>query len=443
MSNGPNSFGSFFRIVSFGESHGHSVGVVLDGVRPGLPLDKKDIQKELDRRKPGQSKYTSPRKELDRVEILSGVFEGLTTGAPICLLVKNTDADPKAYEKIKDVFRPGHADYTFLKKYGIRDWRGGGRASGRETIGRVAAGAVAKQILQNRNVTVMGFTKSIGPIEMSPASMAKLEDLFSKGDFDGAANLIESSPVRCPDPEASEKMELFISETRKAGDSLGGVVEVRAFGVEGGWGDPVFWKLDAELAAGALSIGGVKGVEFGDGFSVSRKKGSETNDPILCEKPTTNHAGGILGGISNGAPVIMRLAVKPTPSIRIPQKTCDINGKSRVIKTKGRHDPCLAPRVTPVAEAMMSLCLAEASLRQDAVSDKKLDPHSARLALFRGWEDLFDSWKRLRSIRSEEISPKVFSQTELKRLGEDRGISAEEVKSLQAFLEPFFRQNKE
>jgi len=438
MSNGPNTFGSFFRIVSFGESHGHSVGVVLDGVRPGLPLNRKEIQKELDRRKPGQSKFTSPRKEPDRVEILSGVFQGLTTGAPICLLVKNTDADPKAYEKIKDVFRPGHADYTFLKKYGIRDWRGGGRASGRETIGRVAAGAVAKQILENRNVTVMGFTKRIGPIEVSPASMAKLEELFSRGDFAGAADLIESSPLRCPDPEASKKMERVISETRKAGDSVGGVVEVRAFGVKAGWGDPVFWKLDAELAAGALSIGGVKGVEFGDGFSVSRKKGSETNDAILCGEPTTNHAGGVVGGISNGAPIVMRLAVKPTPSIRIPQKTCDIHGNPRVIETKGRHDPCLAPRVTPVAEAMMSLCLAEAALRQDAVSDKKIDPHSARLALLRGWEDLLDAWKKIRCIGTEKISPKGFSQTELKSLAEDGGISAEDAKKLQAFLASFF-----
>ncbi len=437
MSTGPNTFGSFFRIVSFGESHGHSVGVVLDGVRPGLPLDKKVIQKELDRRKPGQSKYTSPRKEPDRVEILSGVFHGLTTGAPICLLVKNTDADPKAYEKTKDIFRPGHADYTFLKKYGIRDWRGGGRASGRETIGRVAAGAVAKQILENRNVTVMGFTKRIGPIEMSSASIARLEKLFNRGDFEGAADLIESSPVRCPDPEASKKMEALISETRTAGDSVGGVVEVRAFGTEAGWGDPVFWKLDAELAAGALSIGGVKGVEFGDGFSVSRKKGSETNDPFLCGEPTTNRAGGVLGGISNGAPIIMRLAVKPTPSIRIPQKTCDIQGKPRVIETKGRHDPCLAPRVTPVAEAMMSLCLAEAALRQDAVSNKKLDPHSARLAFLRGWEDLFSAWKKICCIEKEEMPPTVFSETELKSLAKEHSITADDVKSLQTFLGTF------
>ncbi len=365
-----NTLGENFRIVTFGESHGPAVGVVIDGVMPGLPLTEADVQVELDRRRPGQSSLTSARAEPDRAEILSGVFEGRTTGAPICILVRNRDARPGDYEDLRDVFRPGHGDFTWLAKYGIRDHRGGGRQSGRETVARVAAGAVARRMLARHGVRIVGHTVAAGGV------VARV--------FDEA--VIETHPVRCADPVAAEAMVAVIRDAARAGDSVGGVVEVRATGVPAGWGDPVFRKLDALLAGAMMSIGGVKGVEVGEGFAAAGMRGSDHNDPITPSGFETNHAGGILGGISSGAPIVVRLAVKPTASIALPQRTVDVHGVPREVTVRGRHDPCLCPRVVPVAEAMMALVLADACLAQQAISKSPADLEDLRAAI-----DLADS----------------------------------------------------
>ncbi len=354
-----NVFGKSFQIMTFGESHGKAVGVVIDGVKPGLPISEKEIQRELDRRKPGQSRVTTSRKEEDKIQILSGIFRGKTTGTPICMIVWNKDADPSKYEKIKDLFRPGHADFTYLKKYGIRDYRGGGRSSGRETVSRVAAGAIAKKILSKKGIKVTAYCKEIAGIEAKH--------------FD--AKQIEKNPVRCPDKTAAKKMEAAILKARSKGNSLGGIVEILATGVPPGLGEPVFSKLDAELAKALMSIGSVKGVEFGSGFKAAKMTGKQHNDEMFMSKGQvkfkTNNAGGILGGISTGQDIVARIAVKPTASISMPQKTVDTKGKNRTIKAEGRHDPCICPSVVPVAEAMVAIVLADAMAVQKG--RKRLD----------------------------------------------------------------------
>lgn len=324
-----NTFGRNFRITTFGESHGPAVGCVIDGCPPGIALSTDDIQPLLDRRKPGTSDLVSPRNEEDRIEILSGVFEGKTTGTPIALLVRNTGQHPKDYEELRTLFRPGHADYTYQQKYGIRDHRGGGRSSGRETVGRVAAGAVALKILAARNIGVAGRILSVHG------------------------------------KTAPQEIEAEIRKAKEADDSVGGIAEITATGCPAGLGDPVFGKLDAEIAAAMMGIGAVKGVEIGDGFLVAGRFGSENNDPITSKGFTSNHAGGILGGISSGQDIVVRIAVKPTPSIATPQKTIDIHGNDAEITVKGRHDPCILPRIVPVAESMLALVLLDALLEQE------------------------------------------------------------------------------
>jgi len=348
-----NTLGEHFRITTFGESHGPAVGVVIDGVAPGRVLDDSVVQAELDRRRPGQGPASTSRKEPDRAEILSGVFKGRTTGAPICIIVRNVDARPDDYKGISDMFRPGHGDFTWLAKYGVRDWRGGGRLSGRETVGRVAAGAVAKDILRDAGVTITGHV-----VEAAGIVASRFEP-----------QAIESNPMRCADATAADAMLKEVEKAASEGDSTGGIVEVKADGVPAGWGDPVFGKLDALIASAMMSLGGVKGVEIGDGFAAARMRASDHNDPIRRTGFKSNHAGGILGGISNGADIIVRLAVKPPSSISSPQQTVDVSGNDRTIEVRGRHDPCICPRVVPVAEAMMSMVLADAFMRQEVIRE--------------------------------------------------------------------------
>ena len=351
-----STFGKFLTLTTFGESHGPAVGVILDGCPPGITISHEIVQRDLDRRRPGQSAVTTSRQEPDRVEILSGVFEGLTTGASIALLVRSVDARSQDYAKLKDLFRPGHADFTYTAKYGLRDYRGSGRSSGRETVGRVAAGAIARVILEGVGTRVRGYTSQVGAI------VAESRDL----------DYAEENPVRCPDREKAPLMERAILEAREAGDSLGGVVEILATGVPPGLGDPVMDKLDASLAWGLMSIGAVKGFEIGDGFASAARRGSEMNDRMTPEGFASNHAGGILGGISTGQPIVARIAVKPPSSIAISQKTVDAKGKERDFAIEGRHDPCLCPRVVPVAEAMVCLTLADALMRQCAIEPWRL-----------------------------------------------------------------------
>lgn len=353
-----SAFGKLLTLTTFGESHGPAVGVVVDGCPPGLTLDVAMVQRDLDRRRPGQSAVTSPRREPDTVEIVSGVFEGVTTGATIAMIVRSVDARSQDYANLKDLFRPGHADHTYLAKYGVRDYRGSGRSSGRETVARVAAGAVARALLKRAGVLVRAGTVQVGGV------------IATKRDWDVA----ESNAVRSPDAAAAAAMEQAIVEARDRGDSLGGVVEIVATGVPAGWGDPVFDKLDATLAHGLMSIGAVKGFEVGDGFGAARLCGSEMNDRMTPQGFETNHSGGILGGISTGQPIVARIAVKPPSSIAVPQKTVDREGASRDFAITGRHDPCLCPRVVPVAEAMTCLVLADHWLRQRAVEVTRPDP---------------------------------------------------------------------
>lgn len=338
-----NTYGESFRITTFGESHGAAVGVIIDGCPAGLELNNEDIQKELDRRKPGQSKVSTLRKEDDEVEILSGVFEGRTTGTPIALMVRNTSQRSQDYNDIKDLFRPGHADYTYFKKFGIRDYRGGGRASARETIGRVAAGAVAKKILSLKGIEVFGYIIQIENI--------KAENF--ERDF------IEENPVRTADRNAYPLMEEAILKAKKELDSVGGVVELCIKNVPAGIGEPVFDRLNARLAYAIMSIPAVKGVEFGAGFKAASMRGSVHNDEITPDGFLSNNAGGTLGGISSGQDIVLRFAVKPTSSILTPKRTIDKNGEPKEIVTKGRHDPCVAPRGVVVAEAMAALTIVD------------------------------------------------------------------------------------
>ena len=338
-----NSYGEFFRITTFGESHGEGVGVVIDNCVAGLELSVDDIQFELNRRKPGQSKVSTMRQEDDKAEILSGVFEGKTTGTPIAVLVRNTNQRSKDYSDIKDLFRPGHADFTYFKKYGIRDYRGGGRSSARETIGRVASGAVAKKILKKLDIDIFAYTIQIGNVRA---------ENFNR-DF------IEENPVRTADEKAYPLMEKAIMDAKMAQDSIGGIIEVCIKNMPVGIGEPIFDRLNARLAYAIMSIPAVKGVEFGAGFKAASMRGSENNDEITPEGFLSNNAGGTLGGISTGQDIVLRFAVKPTSSILTPKRTIDKNGEPKEIITKGRHDPCVAPRGVVVAEAMAALTIVD------------------------------------------------------------------------------------
>ena len=352
-----NNFGRLFRITSFGESHGEAVGVVIDGCPAGLKISEKDIQADLNKRKPGSGKAGTKRKESDKAKILSGIFEGKTTGAPICIIVSNEGANSKSYEHLKNVFRPGHADYTYFEKYGIRDYRGGGRSSGRETLARVAAGAVAKKILETKKIVINGFVKSIGGVVCENYSMNDIENIYS-------------NEYRCPDSNAIKEIGELMEEVIKKGDSIGGTVEIIVRGVPTGLGEPVFEKLDANIAKALMSIGAVKGVELGAGFESSKMLGSESNDELLVKGSKvlfkTNNSGGILGGISNGSEIIAKIAVKPTPSISVEQQTITTEKKQTKISVTGRHDYCICPRIVPVAEAMMAIVLADALLEHNA-----------------------------------------------------------------------------
>ncbi|MDD2390297.1 MAG: chorismate synthase [Desulfobacterales bacterium] len=346
-----NTFGQLFKITTWGESHGKGVGVVIDGCPPGIFLDEDIIQQMLDRRRPGISAASTSRKEPDHPVIMSGVFNRMTTGTPIMILIANKDADSSAYEPLSDLYRPGHGDFTYIKKYGIRDWRGGGRASARETAARVAAGAVARALLDRERVTVQAYTIELGgirAIKRNPDSICR--NMFF-----------------CPDQDAAGRMEKRVAAVRQQGDSLGGIVEIVARNVPAGLGEPVFDKLDADLAKALMSIGAVKGVEIGSGFQAAGMTGAEHNDPITPIGFETNHAGGILAGISNGEDMIARVAVKPIPSISVNQQTIDESGTSRQIRIKGRHDVSAIPRINVVCEAMTCLVIADHLLRQKAI----------------------------------------------------------------------------
>jgi chorismate synthase len=351
-----SSFGRLLRVTTFGESHGPGVGVVVDGAPPGLPLVEADVQAELDRRRPGQSSLTTARAEKDRAEILSGVFDGKTTGTPIAILIRNQEQRSSDYEKLRDVFRPGHADFTYTAKYGRRDWRGGGRSSGRETAARVAAGAIAKKLLAARGVTVTGYTLEVGGIRARTVDTAE----------------IERNPVRSPDPEQARLMAARIEEAKAAGDSVGGVAEVVASGCPAGLGDPVFDKLEALLGHAVMSIGAVRGVEVGVGFEAARLRGSQYNDELYSEggrvRSRTNNAGGVAGGISTGEDIVVRAAFRPPASISLPQTTVDSRGNPAAVEVGGRHDPCIVPRAVPVLEAMVALVLADCLLVQEALT---------------------------------------------------------------------------
>jgi len=346
-----NSFGRNFVITTFGESHGIALGCVIDGCPPGLELSEADIQVDLDRRRPGRNRHTTQRNEPDQVRILSGVFEGLTTGTPIGLMVENTDQRSKDYGDIKDKFRPGHADYTYQQKYGIRDYRGGGRSSARETTMRVAAGAIAKKYLKTRlGVEVRGFLAQLGPMELAATDLG----------------IVDDNAFFCADPSRLDELEAFMDELRRAGDSIGAKISVLASNVPPGLGEPVFDKLEADLAHGLMSINAVKGVELGAGFRAVTQRGSEHRDEMSASGFSKNDAGGTLGGISSGQDILASIALKPTSSIAVPGKTIDKSGKETEIVTKGRHDPCVGLRATPIAEAMVALVLMDHYLRHRA-----------------------------------------------------------------------------
>lgn len=343
-----NTFGKLFTITTFGESHGAALGCIVDGCPPNIDISLEDIQRELNRRRPGQSDMTTARKEADEVEVLSGIFEGKTLGTPIAMIVHNTDQRSKDYSEIKDIYRPGHADFTWQMKFGVRDYRGGGRSSGRETVGRVLGGAIALQLLKTKGISVTAFAKQVGPIIGTAVD----------------TSFIEKNSLRAADPEKATEMEAYVLKMKELGDSVGGIVEIRIQNCPIGLGEPVFDKLNADLAKALFSIPTVKGVEFGAGFSVAEKTGSENNDTF--EKgsdgalhTTKNDAGGISGGISNGEEIVIRIAVKPPSSISKVQKTVDSQGNAVDLSVHGRHDPCIIPRFIPVAEAMVALVLAD------------------------------------------------------------------------------------
>lgn len=340
----PNTFGEIIRVTTFGESHGRAIGAILDGIKPGIEISEADIQSELDRRKPGQSRVTTSRRERDRVQILSGVFEGRTTGAPIAMALFNTDIDSTKYETIKNLFRPGHADFTYYRKYGIRDYRGGGRSSGRETASRVACGAVARKLLGQKGIGIRAHAVEIAGISSETCDY----------------NEIEKNAVRCADPKAAARMESAILDAKEQSDSVGGIVRLDIDGVPAGLGDPVFFKLDARLCHAIMTLGAIKAVEVGRGFELARLRGSESNDQMTADGFISNNAGGISGGISTGQRIYLRIAVKPTSSIAQTQRTIDKQGRDAEIKVEGRHDPCIVPRIIPVIESMAALVLLDA-----------------------------------------------------------------------------------
>jgi len=346
-----NTYGKLFTVTTFGESHGPALGAIVDGCPPGMELSEGDIQPDIDRRRTGTSRHTSQRREPDQVRILSGVFEGRTTGTPIGLLIENEDQRSRDYEKIKDRFRPGHADYTYQQKFGLRDHRGGGRASARETVMRVAAGAIARKYLRERlGVTIQGYLAQLGPLRLEVKSLAAVYD----------------NPFFCPDPARLEELERYMIELRRAGDSVGARVDVIACGVPPGLGEPVFDRLDADIAHAMMSINAVKGVEIGDGFACIEQRGSEHRDAMTPDGFLSNHAGGVLGGISSGQDLRVSIALKPTSSIIIPGQSVDVHGRSVEVVTTGRHDPCVGLRATPIAEAMLALVLMDHYLRHRA-----------------------------------------------------------------------------
>ncbi len=353
-----NTLGKLFCVTSFGESHGPAIGCVVDGCPPGMQLSEADIQLELDRRRPGTSRHVTQRQETDRVEILSGVFEGVTTGTPIGLLIRNVDARSKDYSNIRDTFRPGHADYTYWQKYGVRDYRGGGRQSARETAVRVAAGAIAKKWLRERHgVHVRGYLAQLGPIEVPFRSW----------------DVVNANPFFVADEGYVERLEQYMDELRKAGDSVGAKVVGVATGVPPGWGEPVYDKLDADLAYAMMNINAVKGVEIGAGFASVTQRGSEHGDEMTPAGFLSNNAGGILGGISTGQDIVVNVAIKPTSSIRLPRRSVDKSGSPQLVETHGRHDPCVGIRATPIVEAMLALVLIDHALRHRA---QNADVHS-------------------------------------------------------------------
>ncbi len=345
-----NTIGKLFCVTNFGESHGPAIGCVVDGCPPGMALNEADIQRDLDRRRPGQSRHTTQRREPDRVRILSGVFEGKTTGAPIALLIENVDQRSRDYSAIKDRFRPGHADYTYQQKYGIRDYRGGGRSSARETAARVAAGAVARKYLAEKGVEIRGYLAQLGPIKAEALDWEE----------------VDRNPFFCPDAAKVSQMEAYMDALRKEGDSVGARVNVVATGVPPGWGEPVFDRLDADIAHAMMGINAVKGVEIGAGFASVEQKGSEHRDELTPEGFVGNDAGGVLGGISSGQAITVSIALKPTSSIRIPGRSVDIHGEPVEVVTTGRHDPCVGIRAVPVAEAMLAIVLMDHLLRHRA-----------------------------------------------------------------------------
>ena len=343
-----NTFGRLFTVTTFGESHGLGLGCIIDGCPPGLELSAADLQPDLDRRKPGTSRFTTQRKEPDEVQILSGVFEGRTTGTPIGLLIMNADQKSKDYSKIKDVFRPAHADYTYQQKYGARDYRGGGRSSARETAMRVAAGAVAKKWLKERyGVSIRGCLSALGPLQVSEI------------DWD----LVETNPFFCGDAALIPTLEDYMTQIRRDGDSIGAKLEIIAEGLPPGWGEPIFDRLDADIASAMMGINAVKGVEIGAGFAVVNQRGSEHRDELTAEGFLGNNAGGVLGGISSGQPISVGIALKPTSSIQVPGQSIDIHGNAADVITTGRHDPCVGLRAVPIAEAMLALVLMDHALR--------------------------------------------------------------------------------
>lgn len=343
-----NTIGKLFSVTSFGESHGPAIGCIVDGCPPGVPLAERDLQADLDRRKPGSSRFTTQRREADEVQILSGVFEGVTTGTPIGLMIQNTDQRSKDYSNIKDSYRPNHADYTYMQKYGVRDYRGGGRSSARETAMRVAAGGIAKKVLaQQCGVTIRGYMSQLGPIELA------LKDWDS----------VEQNPFFCGDPARLAELEAYMQALIKEGNSVGARISVVADNVPPGWGEPVFDRLDADLAHALMSINAVKGVEFGAGFRAVAQKGTEHRDEMSPEGFLSNHSGGILGGISSGQQIVAHIALKPTSSMRLPGRSINNKGEAIEVITTGRHDPCVGIRATPIAEAMMAIVLLDHYLR--------------------------------------------------------------------------------
>jgi len=391
-----NSFGDNFKITTFGESQGKAIGVLIDGVMPGLELDEAEIQIELDKRKPSTAPHSTTRKEEDKIEILSGVFDKKTTGAPLCMIVRNCDTNPKDYEAIKNIFRPGHADFAYFKKYGIRDYRGGGRSSGRETVARVAAGAVAKKLLMQDGIQITGFIKELNGV------CVEIVDY----------NEINNNELKCPDKSKINVFREMIKAAKNNGDSIGGVIEIHINNVPPGLGDPVFDKLDANYAKALMSIGAVKGVEVGRGFELTKISGFESNDQMNKNGFLSNNMGGIIGGISTGQDIVLRAAVKPTSSIKRKQKTIDISGNEVEIELDGRFDVCICPRVVPVAESMVAITTIDALLKQKAIKAQSLKLQDLRLLIDGCDQDLLEI-----IAKRQEISKLISKIKKLEEIG--------------------------